>query len=129
MPGLPAARMRHVAAGRLRIKVPEKRRDTAFFDTVAERLATWDSVERVETNPLTASVLVHFSDPHRLFLEALAKNDLFDIDFDAAFRASSEPVVIQAAGQSFEMADGALPRRTHNQIDQRGVLFVLLLAG
>jgi hypothetical protein len=129
MPSLPAARISHFTPRRLRIKVPEKRRDTAFFDTVAERLATWDSVERVETNPLTASVLVHFSDPHRLFLEAVAKNDLFDIDFDAAFRAPSEPVVTQAAVQSFEMADDALRRWTQNQIDMRGVLFVLLLAG
>jgi hypothetical protein len=129
MPNPPAARISHFTSRRLRIKVPEKRRDTAFFDTVAERLATWDSVERVETNPLTASVLVHFSDPHRLFLEAVAKNDLFDIDFDAAFRASSEPAVTQAAGQLFEMADDALRRWTRNQIDMRGVLFVVLLAG
>ena len=129
MPSLPAASISHFTPRRLRIKVPEKRRDTAFFDTVAERLATWDSVERVETNPLTASVLVHFSDPHRLFLEAVAKNDLFDIDFDAAFRAPSEPVVTQAAVQSFEMADDALRRWTQNQIDMRGVLFVLLFAG
>ena len=90
MPSLPAARISHFTARRLRIKVPEKRRNTDFFDTVAERLATWDSVERVETNPLTASVLIHFSDPERLFLEAAAKNDLFDIDFDAAFGDSSD---------------------------------------
>jgi hypothetical protein len=129
MPSLPAARISHFAARRLRIKVPEKRRDRAFFDTVAERLATWDSVEGVETNPLTASVLIHFSDPEGLFLEAAAKNDLFDIDFEAAFGDSSEPAVIQAAVRSFETADNVLRRWTQNQIDMRGVLFVLLLAG
>src|SRR3984893_1398071 len=85
MPSPPAARISHFTPRRLRIKVPEKRRDRGFFDTVAERLATWESVERVETNPLTASVLIHFSDPERLFLEAAVKNDLFDIDFDSAF--------------------------------------------
>ena len=83
MPSPPAARISHFTPRRLRIKVPEKRRDRAFFETVAERLATWNSVEGVETNPLTASVLIHFSDPERLFLEAAAKNDLFDIDFEA----------------------------------------------
>lgn len=129
MPSLPAARISHFTARRLRIKVPEKRRDTDFFDTVAKRLATWDSVEAVETNPLTASVLIHFSDPERLFLEAAAKNDLFDIDLDAAFGGSSQPVVTQAAVQSFETADHALRRWTQNQIDMRGVLFLLLLAG
>jgi hypothetical protein len=129
MPSLPAARITHFTARRLRIKVPEKRRDKVFFDAVAERLAAWDSVEGVETNPLTASILIHFSDPEGLFLEAAAKNDLFDIDFDAAFGDSSEPVVTRAAVRSFQTADNALRHWTKNEIDMRGVLFVLLLAG
>jgi hypothetical protein len=129
MPSLPAARISHYTARRLRVRVPEKRRDTAFFAAVAERLATWESVERVETNPITASVLIHFSNPQRLFLEAIVKNDLFDIDFDAAFAELSEPVVSRAAARSFETADQALRRWTQNQIDIRGVLFVVLLAG
>jgi hypothetical protein len=129
MPSLPAARVSHYTARRLRIRVPEKRRNTAFFDTVAERLATWDSVERVETNPLTASILIHFSDPQSLFLEAVAKNDLFDIDFDAIFSDASEPVVTRAAMHSFETADHALRHWTQNQLDMRGVLFLVLLAG
>jgi Heavy metal associated domain 2 len=129
MPSLPAARISHFTARRLRIKVPEKRRDRTFFETVAERMATWDSIERVETNPLTASVLIYFSDPERLFVEAAAKNDLFEIDFDTAFEDSGSPAVTQAAVQSFDTADHALRRWTANQIDMRGVLFVLLLAG
>jgi hypothetical protein len=129
MPSLPAARISHFTPRRLRIKVPEKRRDWAFFGAVADRLATWDSVEGVEINPLTASVLIHFSQPERLFLEAVAKNDLFDIDFDAAFGNPSDPVVTQAAVRSFQTVDDALRRWTKNEIDIRGVLFVLLLAG
>ena len=129
MPSLPVARISHFTARRLRIKVPEKRRNTDFFAVVAERLATWESVERVETNPLTASILIHFSDPERLFLEAAVKNDLFDIDFDSAFRDSAAPAVTEVAVRSFETADHALRRWTQNQIDMRGVLFILLLAG
>ena len=129
MPSLPAARISHFTPRRLRIKVPEKRRDRGFFDTVAERLAMWDSVERVETNPLTGSVLIHFSDPEGLFLEAAAKNDLFDIDFASALGDPAAPAVTEAAVRSFETADHALRRWTQNQIDMRGVLFVLLLAG
>ena len=129
MPSLPAARISHFTARRLRIRVPEKRRDTAFFDTVAERLASWDSVERVETNPLTASVLIHFSDADRLFLEAIAKNDLFEIDLDAALRPPTDPVVTRSAVQSFDTADHALRRWTQNLIDMRSALFLLLLTG
>jgi hypothetical protein len=129
MPSLPAARISHFTARRLRIKIPEKRRDNDFFRTVADRLATWESVERVETNPLTASVLVHFSDPEKLFLEAVAKNDLFDVDFNAAVASLSEPVVTRTAVRSFEAADVAVRRWTENQIDMRGMLFLMLLAG
>jgi hypothetical protein len=129
MPSLPAARISHFTARRLRIRVPEKRRDTGFFDTVAERLASWESVERVETNPLTASVLIYFSDADRLFLEAIAKNDLFEIDLDAALKPPAEPVVTRSATQSFDTADHALRRLTQNLIDMRSVLFLLLLSG
>src|SRR5689334_10463976 len=129
MPSLPAARISHFTPRRLRIKVPEKRRDRAFFDTVAERLAAWDTIEAVETNPLTASVLIHFSDPQRLFLEAAAKNDLFDIDFDAAFAGATAPVATEAAVRSFETADRTLRRWTQNQVDMRSALFLVLLAG
>jgi Heavy metal associated domain 2 len=128
MPSLPAARISHFTTRRLRIKIPEKRRDAAYFSTVADRLAAWESVERVEANPLTASVLIYFSDPQRLFLEAMAKNDLFDIDFDSAV-ADSEPVVTRAAVRSFETADLVMRGWTANQIDMRSVLFLLLFAG
>jgi hypothetical protein len=73
MPDLPSARIVHFTPRRLRLKVPEKRRDTGFFDYVRNRLAAWDSVERVETNPLTASILVHFSAPEHCFWKWSAK--------------------------------------------------------
>jgi hypothetical protein len=129
MPSLPAARISHFTTRRLRIRVPEKRRDAEFFSTVAERLASWDAVERVETNPLTASILVYFTDAHRLLAEAAAKNDLLDIDFDAIEPRAAEPVVTRAAIRSFETADGALRRWTENQVDMRSVLFLLLFVG
>lgn len=129
MPSLPAARVSHFTTRRLRLKIPEKRRDAAFFIYVAERLAAWDSVERVESNPLTASILIHFSDLQRLLLEAVEKNDLFDIDFDAALAPQSDPAVTRTAVQSFEMSDLALRRWTENQLDMRSIVFLLLLAG
>ncbi len=129
MPSLPMARISHFTTRRLRIKVPEKRRDSAYFSTVVDRLAAWESVERVEANPLTASILIHFSDPQRLLLEAMAKNDLFDIDFDTALAAQSEPVITRAAVRSFGTVDLAVRRWTADQIDMRSVLFLVLFVG
>jgi hypothetical protein len=128
MPSLPAARITHLTTRRLRIKVPEKRRDADFFNSVAGRLATWDSIERVETNSLTAGILIHFTDLQRLLAEAAAKNDLFDIDLDALTQ-SPDRLVTRTALRSFETADHGLRRWTDNQLDMRGALFVLLLAG
>jgi len=128
MPDLPSARIVHFTPRRLRLKVPEKRRDVAFFDFVRNRLAAWDSVERVETNPLTASVLVHFSAPEQLFLEAVGKNDFLDIDLDA-IAPPTEPVVTSAAIRSFVAGDNALRSWTANAIDVRTVVFLLLFVG
>jgi heavy-metal-associated domain-containing protein len=128
MPDLPSARIAHFTPRRLRIKVPEKRRDAAFFDFVGNRLAAWDSVERVETNPLTASILVHFSDAERLFLEAVGKNDFLDIDLDAIAQPA-EPVVTRAAVRSFVTSDSVLRNWTANTVDMRSVVFLLLFLG
>jgi hypothetical protein len=129
MPERPAASITHFTPRRLRIRVPEKKRDRAFFDHVAERLSDWDSVERVETNPLTASILIHFTNPNALLFDAIAKNDLLEIDFAAAFTDATVPVAIEAAVASFDATDRVLRRWTQNQIDVRSVVFLLLLAG
>jgi hypothetical protein len=82
----------------------------------------------VDTNPLTASILVYFSDAERLLLEAVAKNDFLDIDFDL-FAKPAEPVVTRAAIRSFETSDRALREWTQNQFDMRSVVFLLLFMG
>ena len=124
----PSAWISHFTSRRMRIKVPEKRRDAAFFDVIRNRLAGWDSVERVETNPLTASILVHFSDAERLLREAAAKNDFLDVEF-GVITQPAEPVLTDAAVRSFITGDRTLRGWTHNEIDMRSVVFVLLFVG
>src|SRR5260370_37203359 len=79
MADLPAGRVCHLTTGRLRVKIPEKRRDEAFFKLLAQRLASWESIEGVEVNPLTASVLVHFSDLGALFAQNAMRHDLSSV--------------------------------------------------
>jgi hypothetical protein len=129
MPSLPAARITHFTTRRLRIKVPEKRRDAAFFNSAAERLLAWDSIQRVEANPLSASLLIHFVDLQSLLREAAAKNDFLDIDLDAALAEPSDPIISRTAVRSFETADHRLRHWTRNQLDMRSAIFLLLLGG
>jgi hypothetical protein len=125
----PAAQISHLSARRLRIRVPERRRDTAFFATAAERISAWADVKRVETNPLTASILIHCSDTQKLFADAaVAAEDLFEIDFDNALNSDQDKLVDRAA-RTFDATDAALLRWTEGQVDIRAVLFVVFLLG
>ena len=130
MPELPQARVRHFTMGRLRVKIPEKRRDEKFFDTVKERLAAWDSVDRVEVNPLTASVLVHFPDLGRVFADNALRNDLFTLDYDALEADFETPAATEWIKQRWTNADLAVRRWTSGTADLRSaVLVTLLVAG
>jgi hypothetical protein len=130
MPELPQARVCHFTTGRLRVKIPEKRRDDAFFEIVKQRLATWDSIERVEVNPLTASVLVQFSDVGRLFAENASRNDLFALNYDALEADFETPALTEWAKRRWSDADLTVRRWTSGAADLRGaVLVTLLVAG
>jgi hypothetical protein len=48
----------HRTTGRIRIQVPQRRHDRAYFAALAARLAQLPAVDAVEVNPLTASTLV-----------------------------------------------------------------------
>jgi len=127
---LPQARVCHYASGRLRLKIPARRRDEAFFERARERLSGWDSIERVEVNPLTASVLVEFTSLFELFAENGMKNDLFEVDFDT-LQAMSEPApaLTEQAAEAFGRVDAAFRRWTADGADLRSTIFLVLLAG
>jgi hypothetical protein len=131
MADLPEARVCHFTTGRLRLKIPEKRRDDAFFRTVEQRLAGWDSVDRVEVNSLTASVLVTFTDPAAVFTENALKNDLFTVVYDTpdAEAGHTRQALTERATELWRGADRALRRWTDGGADIRSAAFVALLAG
>ena len=131
MPDLPEGRVCHLTAGRVRVKIPEKRRDEAFFSTVKERLASWGSIEAVEVNPLTASVLVHFNDLGALFAENAMKNELFTIDFEALKAEHERPrqPLTAWARQRWADADKLLRRYTNGNADIRSAAFLIAVIG
>lgn len=48
----------HVLPGRMRLRIPARRHDTAYFADVERHLSHCDGVEAIETSALTASVLI-----------------------------------------------------------------------
>ena len=130
MPELPEGRVVHLSQGRLRVRIPEKRRDEAFFKMVEERLRAWESIKLIETNPLTASVLVHFSDLGALFGENAIRNDLFTVNVDELRAEHDKPrqAVTAWARQRWANADKMLRRWTDGSADLRSAAFVIAVA-
>ena len=124
---LPTGRVCHLTAGRLRLKIPERRGQADYFAAVEGRLRGWRSIDHVEANPLTGSVLVRFTDINALFAENAVANDLFEVEYDELV-VEPGPVTEQAAA-AFQAADDAVRRWTGNAAELRGAIFVTLLIG
>lgn len=77
MSAVPKAFIAHDIDRRVRLRVPSRRGDASFFSNVRDRLSRCLDVDRVESNPLTGSVLIfhrgkldtieNYSKSHQLF--------------------------------------------------------------
>src|SRR5690349_17388730 len=81
----PRARICHSSPGRVRVRIPERRYDTEYFNAIRELISAWPGVESVEVNPVTAGMLVRFvTDAGDLlpgdFPFSAFENDLFILD-------------------------------------------------
>jgi hypothetical protein len=118
---LPVAVVAHSAQGRTRFKIPARRRDAQYFAAVEQCLPDAPDVERVQTNPITGSVLVH----HHGSLEALnayaEQNQLFRVS-TLADRASN---LLRQRGRS---VDQKLREFTGEYLDLRSLTFVMLVS-
>jgi hypothetical protein len=75
----PTAYVAHQIAGRTRLRVPEKRGDSSYFEIVRQRLSGNPAVERVRVTPETASILFHHAGTIAPILTAAAEHGLFRI--------------------------------------------------
>jgi len=130
MPELPRGRIAHLSAGRLRLRIPDRRRDEPYFRTVAERLSGWDTIDDVEVNPLTASILVHFADRDALFAEMERRNDLFTIAAEPTENgdAGNRILLTDRITRLWKDGDKALRRVSGGSTDLRSAAFAVLLA-
>ena len=122
---MPAAHVVHQLPGRLRLRIPQKRKDPAFFDRLKARLAEIEGIERVSVDDLTGSVLIH----HYLSREEL--DALLETDLELALEAPPTPPARHALtplGAAIHAVDHGLQRATQGTTDFRALLFVLLVA-
>jgi hypothetical protein len=76
-PDLPDAYIVHQVAGRMRLRVPARRRDGSYFANVMRLLAVVPDVRSVRVSPSTGSVLVHHAGPPEAVAERAREAGLF----------------------------------------------------
>ncbi len=117
----------HIPGRRIRIRVPHKKRDTAFFQDVAARLNGIEGVQASVT-PETSSVLIHYQgDLESLLISAAAAGleKFIDLEMgDEPLAPLADRIIDQAA-----TVEQKLLASTGGQIDGRSfVMLGLMLA-
>ncbi len=127
---MPEAFLRHRSRGRLRLSVPARRGDAAYYSAVVETLAGLRSFDRLQANPLTGSVLC---EAEGLTLEELA--DLARRQGLFAFRPrQAEPspptATMERIVRPVAAVDRSLRALSGGRIDlPSGIFFGLVAAG
>lgn len=130
---LPDAHVTHAVPRRLRIKVPSRKKDSAFFEGLQEQLSRHLDLESVQVNPMTGSVLL--TDARGIDLDAVRtwaeERELFRIHMpDPEAGALEGKTLAQKVAEPFQRLDTRIKNFTGGQIDIPTVAFVyLVLAG
>jgi hypothetical protein len=93
----PTAYVSHQIAGRVRLRVPDKRGDSDYFEMVRQRLAAQGSLERMQISPQTGSILIHHAGSVGPILAAATEHDLFRMA-DQTRTTRSPPILHQTSG-------------------------------
>jgi len=115
---LPAGYVAHRINGRIRIRIPSKRRDFSYFESLQQKLKACEGVDALQANPLTGGVLLL----HHANLPSIAQfaeqNQLFILTEEAP----TGPVSQQIA-QRFQVIDQRLQAFSAGKIDLSGAAF------
>jgi len=120
----PVAFVSHKTGTRIRLKIPSKKKDHAFFASLAEKIPVTAGVLSVETNPLTGSVLFsHSSDPDKI-MQLLIARGFFRFEEKAHARTNLHNRI----SETFDGINLALRDISGNELDMGGTAFLILLA-
>jgi hypothetical protein len=125
----PSAYVSHRTRDRLRLKVPERRHDAAYFERLKAQLLGYPGVTAVVVNPLTASALVHYDGRPGALVPAAgdgaARRDLFVLaDPDADRPAQRESSLLSSVRQRAAGLDQELRSWSGGSLDLRSAAFL-----
>ena len=111
----------HHLPGRVRLRVPSRRRQPAFFHDVKKRLEGLDAVSSVSVNPTSGSVLIRYDGELEQLLGQAATIgllELLEVTTDLPFL---EPVAEQLIGRLGHI-DQTISKNTQGVLDGRSAL-------
>jgi hypothetical protein len=120
---IPEAVVSHTTPGRVRVRVPSRKGDTAYFSALKEHFTHFEGVEQIEANALTSSVLlIHSADLNAVaaFAEEQALFKLKKLRPHTSSFSSN-------FASAFNDFDKRVKRLTGSELDVPGVAFVTLL--
>ncbi len=120
---LPIGYVAHRTGHRVRLRIPAHKGDTAYFARIERELAACERVSYVEANPLTASILLHYSGTDEDLRRDAVALGLFDID---ALQPAANPV-LSAAATRIDQIDRMIRRASNGSFDLLEVAFVGLV--
>jgi hypothetical protein len=75
---IPVAHIEHQLPGRMRLRVPSRRGDVAFFEKVVRELSKHPAMHELVATPLTGSITLHYFEPLHPIMAAAADQRLFE---------------------------------------------------
>ncbi len=121
---LPEARITHIISGRLRIKIPSKKGNTSYFKFLERKFSDFDKVQKVETNAVTAGMLLLHDADIKDISKFAEENRLFKIES----RRPEQMVLTKRIKSGFDDLNRRATRFTGGELDLAGAVFVSLLS-
>jgi hypothetical protein len=120
---LPAGYIAHRIGDRVRVRIPERKGDAAYFMRVERDLSACERVMYVEANPLTASILLRYTGANDDLRRDAINLGLFAIE---EMPPSVNPV-LTATSDRIDQLDRFLQRSSNGSFDLLEVAFVGLI--
>lgn len=93
---VPSAFLEHQLPGRVRLRIPAKRGDCAFFETAKQGLAGNAAVKEVVANPQTGSLLIRYTGDIRGLATEAAERGIFAVQRAGSVARRPKPAATAA---------------------------------
>jgi Heavy metal associated domain 2 len=119
----PDAYISHVTSGRFRIRIPSKKGDAAFFQSLKELGGPFPNIHEVTANPVTGSILIKHS------LEPAIMEDLARKYFPEQAKQIGSPSsnIHRTVTETYRQVDNKIKKVTGGEMDVGTLSFGALL--